>query len=156
MTARVPRPARKALAAAALMLGLLGCDAGAARAQGGAAATRPGAAAAASDSATARLERAVGRYRRGEHEEAMREFAAITRSYGQREGAGTAELMAVAEAYRYLGRRDPARFRDALAVRRDQLGKVSLNGKDMLVAEMLAWVGRLMPVADRGGAQIAL
>lgn len=52
----------------------------------------------------------------------------------------------------------PSRWalRDAMAVRRDQLGKVSLTGKDTLVAEMLAWVGRLMPVADRGGSTAAL
>lgn len=36
---------------------------------------------------------------------------------------------------------------DAFGVRRDEKGKVSLNGKDMLVAEMLAWIGRSTPVA---------
>jgi hypothetical protein len=36
---------------------------------------------------------------------------------------------------------------DAFGVRRDENGKVSLNGKDVLVAEMLAWIGRSVPVA---------
>jgi hypothetical protein len=37
---------------------------------------------------------------------------------------------------------------DAFGVRRDDNGKVSLNGKDVLVAEMLAWVGRASPPAQ--------
>jgi len=36
---------------------------------------------------------------------------------------------------------------DAFGVRRDDNGKVSLNGKDVLVAEMLAWIGRSTPVS---------
>lgn len=35
--------------------------------------------------------------------------------------------------------------RDAFGVRRDEKGKYSLNGKDMLVAEALAWIGRTAP-----------
>jgi hypothetical protein len=37
-------------------------------------------------------------------------------------------------------------IRDALAVRRDDKGKVELTGKDVLVSEMLAWIGRTAPV----------
>jgi len=36
---------------------------------------------------------------------------------------------------------------DAFGVRRDDKGKVSLNGKDLLVAEMLAWLGRSTPTS---------
>jgi hypothetical protein len=36
-------------------------------------------------------------------------------------------------------------IRDAFGVRRDEKGKADLNGKDMLVAEMLAWIGRSAP-----------
>lgn len=39
-----------------------------------------------------------------------------------------------------------ATIRDAFAVRRDVSGRVKLNGRDMLVSEMLAWVGRSYPV----------
>jgi hypothetical protein len=37
---------------------------------------------------------------------------------------------------------------DAFGVRRDEKGKVSLTGQDVLVAEMLAWVGRTTPPAQ--------
>lgn len=40
---------------------------------------------------------------------------------------------------------------DAYAVKRDENGKVSLNGKDVLVAEMLAWQGRGYPLSGAGG-----
>lgn len=38
--------------------------------------------------------------------------------------------------------------RDAFAVRRDDTGRVSLNGRDALVAALLAWVGRSSPVYE--------
>lgn len=37
-------------------------------------------------------------------------------------------------------------LRDAWAVRRDEKGEVSLNGRDLLVADMLAWIGRAAPI----------
>lgn len=37
-------------------------------------------------------------------------------------------------------------LRDAFGVHRGTDGKVDLNGKDVLVSEMLAWIGRAMPV----------
>ena len=116
------------LAAVVLLAGLMGCDAGPARAQGGGAVTgRPAASVPARDSATIRLDRAVAQYRRGEHDAAMREFAAITRAFGQRSGASASELMAVAEAFRHLGRRDPARFRDALSALDDAIAAEPSN-----------------------------
>jgi hypothetical protein len=36
-------------------------------------------------------------------------------------------------------------IRDAFGVRRDEKGKADLNGKDVLVAEMLCWLGRSAP-----------
>jgi hypothetical protein len=36
-------------------------------------------------------------------------------------------------------------IRDAFGVRRDEKGKADLNGKDVLVAEMLCWIGRSAP-----------
>jgi hypothetical protein len=42
-----------------------------------------------------------------------------------------------------------AAIRDAFGVRRGKDGKYDLNGKDMLVAEMLAWIGRTAP-SDTG------
>lgn len=39
-------------------------------------------------------------------------------------------------------------LRDAWAVRRDDKGEVSLNGRDLLVADMLAWIGRSAPIYD--------
>lgn len=38
-----------------------------------------------------------------------------------------------------------AAIRDAFAVRRDENGKADLNGKDVLVAEMLCWIGQSAP-----------
>jgi hypothetical protein len=35
-----------------------------------------------------------------------------------------------------------AALRDAFGVRRDANGRIDLNGKDVLVSEMLAWLGR--------------
>jgi hypothetical protein len=37
-------------------------------------------------------------------------------------------------------------LRDAWAVRRDEKGEVALNGRDLLVADMLAWIGRAAPI----------
>ena len=42
-----------------------------------------------------------------------------------------------------------AALRDAFAVRRDDKGKISLNGKDVLLSEMLAEVGHLSYPATR-------
>jgi hypothetical protein len=42
-----------------------------------------------------------------------------------------------------------AAIRDAFAVRRDENGKADLNGKDVLVAEMLCWIGQSAP-SDTG------
>jgi hypothetical protein len=42
-----------------------------------------------------------------------------------------------------------AALRDAFGVRRGKDGKYDLNGKDMLVAEMLCWIGRSAP-SDTG------
>lgn len=39
-------------------------------------------------------------------------------------------------------------LQDAFAVRRDNTGRVSLNGRDVLVAEMLAWLGRTYPLHE--------
>jgi hypothetical protein len=39
---------------------------------------------------------------------------------------------------------------DALGVRRDKNGRYDLNGRDILVGEMLAWIGRGAPLAGRG------
>jgi hypothetical protein len=36
-------------------------------------------------------------------------------------------------------------IKDAFGVRRNDKGKIELNGKDMLVADMLAWIGRSTP-----------
>jgi hypothetical protein len=41
-----------------------------------------------------------------------------------------------------------AALKDAFAVRRDKNGKVSLNGKDVWVAECLAWIGRSAPIYE--------
>jgi hypothetical protein len=38
---------------------------------------------------------------------------------------------------------------DAFAVRRDKNGKVKLNGRDVLVSEMLAWIGRSYPIRHK-------
>lgn len=45
----------------------------------------------------------------------------------------------------YAGLPPASVVRDAFGVRRNDKGKIELNGKDMLVAEMLAWIGRSMP-----------
>ena len=42
-------------------------------------------------------------------------------------------------------------IRDAFGVRRDENGKIKLNGRDVLVAETLAWIGRSAPI---GGIMI--
>lgn len=41
-------------------------------------------------------------------------------------------------------------LKDALSVRRDESGRYKLNGRDMLVAEMLAWIGRSAPIPSEG------
>jgi hypothetical protein len=41
-------------------------------------------------------------------------------------------------------------LKDALGVRRDKKGNYELNGKDDLVAEMLAWIGRSAPMPSEG------
>lgn len=50
-------------------------------------------------------------------------------------------------------------LRDAFGVRRGTDGKIDLNGKDMLVSEMLAWIGRSAPcdtgMIDYYAAQVA-
>jgi hypothetical protein len=38
-------------------------------------------------------------------------------------------------------------IREAFGVRRDEKGKANLNGKDVLVAEMLCWIGQSAPSA---------
>lgn len=43
-------------------------------------------------------------------------------------------------------------IRDALRVHRDDTGKISLNGKDLLVAEILAWIGRRVPSRGEWGS----
>lgn len=37
-------------------------------------------------------------------------------------------------------------LRDAFAVHRDENGKIDLNGRDVLVSEQLAWIGRSLPI----------
>lgn len=67
------------------------------------------------DSLTAVLNLAVLRLERGEVEQAMQEFDRFIDIYNRRRRElSPAELTAVAEACRYLGRRDPQLFKDAL------------------------------------------
>jgi hypothetical protein len=55
-------------------------------------------------------------------------------------GAGRELLAAAAEGF--TGTPSAAALRDAFRVRKDEHGRVDLNGRDVLVAEMLAWIGR--------------
>lgn len=57
--------------------------------------------------------------------------------------AGRELLAAVKEGF--AGSPSATALSDAFGVRRDDKGKVSLTGKDMLVAEMLAWLARSTP-----------
>ncbi|MBX6362478.1 MAG: tetratricopeptide repeat protein [Gemmatimonadetes bacterium] len=52
-------------------------------------------------------------WRRGEREAALKEFAALGDLYERREARSAADLVAVGSALRYLGERDPQRFKDA-------------------------------------------
>ncbi len=68
--------------------------------------------------------------------------------------AGRELLTAAIEGH--AGVPNAATLRDAFAVRRDDKGKYDLNGKDMLVAEMLCWLARTpAPVAASGFADFA-
>jgi tetratricopeptide (TPR) repeat protein len=68
----------------------------------------------AGDAATARLKRAMILHRTGRRDQADREFDSFIDFYNQG-GAGSSEdLVAVADAVRFLGARDPDLFQDAL------------------------------------------
>lgn len=54
--------------------------------------------------------------------------------------AGRELFKAIADGYASVP--SASAITDAFGVRRDDNGKISLNGKDVLVAEMLAWLGR--------------
>lgn len=50
----------------------------------------------------------------------------------------------------YAGLPSEQTLKDALSVRRDKKGLYDLNGRDDLVAEMLAWIGRSAPMPSEG------
>lgn len=68
----------------------------------------------ASDALQARLDLAVLRFERGERDEALRIFDSFIDVYNRSGGLSAEELTAVGTAVRFLGRRDPDLFRDAL------------------------------------------
>ena len=57
---------------------------------------------------------AIQRYERGEIEEAKRGFRRLVAAYNQGDDLKSEELVAVAQACRYLGQDDPQLFKDAL------------------------------------------
>lgn len=59
--------------------------------------------------------------------------------------AGRELLQAVKDGYASCP--SPAVLNDMIAVTRDDNGKVSLNGKDLLVSDMLCWLGRSTPTS---------
>lgn len=63
-------------------------------------------------------------------------------------GAGRELLNAAKDGHASVPSREV--LMDALGVRRDKDGRYDLNGRDILVAEMLAWIGRSTPMPGRG------
>ncbi|AHG92208.1 hypothetical protein J421_4673 (plasmid) [Gemmatirosa kalamazoonensis] len=93
-------------------------------------------------------------YHRVAHDQSQREqsgrigWATTAESKPLMLDAGRELVTAAVE--RVAGNPSKAALRDAFAVRRGADGRYDLNGRDMLVSEMLAWLGRSAPVGVWG------